>query len=153
MERAAGKAAGDDGFIPGQMERAPTPIPNATGGEAVTGDVLDRLSQLFPLASVSQVYATTELGACFSVKAVPCGATTFWIPASNAVIKSSCPSHTIAELLAMSARLDLCRPKSTLPFVKSIVSGEFTYFASFASSFSTRPLNAITSPRSLQIGK
>jgi acyl-CoA synthetase (AMP-forming)/AMP-acid ligase II len=38
------------------------------GGEAVTSDVLQRLTTLFPQACISQVYATTELGACFSVK-------------------------------------------------------------------------------------
>ena len=58
----------------------------------------------------------------------------------------------MACFAAMSARFDLFRPKSTFPFVKSGVSGEFTYFAGLCSAKSTRPLNAITSPVSLQIG-
>lgn len=38
------------------------------GGEASTPEVLERLRRLFPEASISQVYATTELGSCFSVR-------------------------------------------------------------------------------------
>lgn len=37
------------------------------GGEAITQDVLERLKICFPIARVSQVFATTELGSCFSV--------------------------------------------------------------------------------------
>lgn len=37
------------------------------GGEATDISILQRLQQLFPNASISQVYATTELGSCFSV--------------------------------------------------------------------------------------
>jgi len=36
------------------------------GGEAATSDLLEKLRSLFPDASISQVYATTELGSCFS---------------------------------------------------------------------------------------
>ena len=43
------------------------------GGEASTQDLLDRLRTLFPGAIVSQVYATTELGSCFSVTDGRCG--------------------------------------------------------------------------------
>jgi acyl-CoA synthetase (AMP-forming)/AMP-acid ligase II len=38
------------------------------GGEAATRDVLDQLKRLFPDASISHVYATTEVGSCFSVR-------------------------------------------------------------------------------------
>lgn len=38
------------------------------GGEAVTGDLLDRLGVIFPNARVSQIYATTELGVVFTVR-------------------------------------------------------------------------------------
>ncbi len=38
------------------------------GGEAATRDVLDQLRGLFPDASISHVYATTEVGSCFSVR-------------------------------------------------------------------------------------
>ena len=38
------------------------------GGEICTLDILEKLKRLFPSASISQVYATTELGSCFSVK-------------------------------------------------------------------------------------
>ena len=38
------------------------------GGEASTADILQRLRTLFPAATIAQVYATTELGSCFSVK-------------------------------------------------------------------------------------
>jgi len=38
------------------------------GGEAATEDILARLRTIFPLASITHVYATTELGSCFSVK-------------------------------------------------------------------------------------
>ena len=112
-----------------------------------------------PAASASKQSTTSPSGrkrrrirACFSVNAVPCGAITFCTPASNAVIRSSCPSITTADRRSMIARFDLCRPNSTAPFVKSIVSGEFTYFAALASASNTRPLKAITSPLSLQIG-
>lgn len=37
------------------------------GGEPVTPDILDKLRRLFPQAAITQVYATTELGSCFSV--------------------------------------------------------------------------------------
>lgn len=37
------------------------------GGEAASQDLLDRLHQTFPAARVTHVYATTELGRCFSV--------------------------------------------------------------------------------------
>lgn len=37
------------------------------GGEASTDDLLARLRNVFPEAVISQVYATTELGSCFSV--------------------------------------------------------------------------------------
>lgn len=43
------------------------------GGEASTQDLLNRLRTLFPGAIVSQVYATTELGSCFSVTDGRCG--------------------------------------------------------------------------------
>lgn len=38
------------------------------GGEAATGEILQRLRDLFPAASIAHVYATTEHGSCFSVK-------------------------------------------------------------------------------------
>jgi acyl-CoA synthetase (AMP-forming)/AMP-acid ligase II len=38
------------------------------GGEAATPDILYRLRRLFPGAVLTQVYATTEIGSCFSVK-------------------------------------------------------------------------------------
>ncbi len=38
------------------------------GGEAVTGDILQRLETLFPEATITHVYATTEIGSCFSVR-------------------------------------------------------------------------------------
>lgn len=38
------------------------------GGEATTSDILEHLHDLFPDATITQVYATTELGSCFSVK-------------------------------------------------------------------------------------
>ena len=38
------------------------------GGEASTPELLERLISKFPTASIKQVYATTELGTCFSVK-------------------------------------------------------------------------------------
>lgn len=38
------------------------------GGEASTMDILAKLRDMFPDAAISHVYATTELGACFSVK-------------------------------------------------------------------------------------
>ncbi len=38
------------------------------GGEAVTDDVLERIRALFPEVPVSQIYATTELGVCFTVR-------------------------------------------------------------------------------------
>jgi len=37
------------------------------GGEAVDQTILDRIMQLFPAARVVHIYATTELGRCFSV--------------------------------------------------------------------------------------
>ena len=37
------------------------------GGEAVDQEILDRLRQAFPQARVVHIYATTELGRCFSV--------------------------------------------------------------------------------------
>lgn len=37
------------------------------GGEAVTEDILQRLKTLFPDATITHVYATTEIGSCFSV--------------------------------------------------------------------------------------
>lgn len=37
------------------------------GGEPATADLLDRLREQFPTALISQVYATTELGSCFSI--------------------------------------------------------------------------------------
>jgi acyl-CoA synthetase (AMP-forming)/AMP-acid ligase II len=46
-----------------------TPIRRITlGGEATTSDILEHLHGLFPDATITQVYATTELGSCFSVK-------------------------------------------------------------------------------------
>lgn len=48
---------------------AALPIRRITlGGEATTKGLLDRLQQFFPDASISQIFGTTELGACFSVK-------------------------------------------------------------------------------------
>ena len=48
---------------------ATLPIRRITlGGEATTGEILNRLHSLFPDATITQVYATTELGSCFSVK-------------------------------------------------------------------------------------
>jgi acyl-CoA synthetase (AMP-forming)/AMP-acid ligase II len=38
------------------------------GGEAVTDDLLERIHHLFPEVSVSQMYVTTELGVCFTVR-------------------------------------------------------------------------------------
>ncbi|MGA8270300.1 MAG: class I adenylate-forming enzyme family protein [Candidatus Sulfotelmatobacter sp.] len=38
------------------------------GGEASTADLLERLKSKFPSAAIAQIYATTELGTCFSVK-------------------------------------------------------------------------------------
>lgn len=38
------------------------------GGEVVTEDILTKLKVLFPEAAITQVYATTELGSCFSVR-------------------------------------------------------------------------------------
>jgi len=38
------------------------------GGEPSTPDLLQNLKSKFPAASLTQVYATTELGTCFSVK-------------------------------------------------------------------------------------
>jgi acyl-coenzyme A synthetase/AMP-(fatty) acid ligase len=38
------------------------------GGEASTPELLERLISTFPAASLTQVYATTELGTCFAVK-------------------------------------------------------------------------------------
>lgn len=38
------------------------------GGEPSTADLLENLKSKFPTASITQVYATTELGTCFSVK-------------------------------------------------------------------------------------
>ena len=38
------------------------------GGEPATQDILDRLAVTFPNATISHVYATTELGSCFSVR-------------------------------------------------------------------------------------
>lgn len=38
------------------------------GGEATDINILQKLQQLFPNASISQVYAMTELGSCFSVR-------------------------------------------------------------------------------------
>lgn len=38
------------------------------GGEASTPELLARLKRVFTGAAITQVYATTELGACFSVK-------------------------------------------------------------------------------------
>ena len=86
------------------------------------------------------------------MNAVPWGAMTFLTPASNAVIRSICPSQTMAESSSISSRLVRCRPKSTLPLVNNGVSGELTYFAPWASPLSTRPLKAITFPASSQIG-
>lgn len=43
------------------------------GGETCTEDLLDGLRQAFPQATISQVYATTELGPCFSVSDGRCG--------------------------------------------------------------------------------
>lgn len=37
------------------------------GGELVTAEILRRLRELFPEARVTQVFATTEVGSCFSV--------------------------------------------------------------------------------------
>lgn len=54
-----------------------SPLPDVRqvtlGGEASTQDLLDRLRTRFPGAIVSQVYATTELGSCFSVTDGRCG--------------------------------------------------------------------------------
>jgi acyl-CoA synthetase (AMP-forming)/AMP-acid ligase II len=53
----------------GEQEAADLAVRQITvGGEAVSSDVIERLDRAFPKANVSQVYATTELGACFSVK-------------------------------------------------------------------------------------
>lgn len=50
-------------------ESADLPVRQITiGGEAVTSDVLEGLRQRLPQARISQVYATTELGSCFSVR-------------------------------------------------------------------------------------
>ncbi|MCC6133301.1 MAG: long-chain fatty acid--CoA ligase [Acidobacteria bacterium] len=38
------------------------------GGEPVGADVLARLAEWFPQARISQVFATTEVGSCFSVR-------------------------------------------------------------------------------------
>ncbi len=38
------------------------------GGEASTPELLEKLRGIFPKAVITQVYATTELGSCFSVK-------------------------------------------------------------------------------------
>src|SRR5205085_2508546 len=57
------------------------------------------------------------------------------------------------QFASISARLVLCSPKSTRPFWNKGVSGEFRYFAACGSASSNRPLKAITSPTSLQIGK
>jgi acyl-CoA synthetase (AMP-forming)/AMP-acid ligase II len=38
------------------------------GGEAVPQDLLDALHRTFPAARISQVFATTEAGSCFSVR-------------------------------------------------------------------------------------
>lgn len=38
------------------------------GGEVVTEEILTKLKALFPGVAITHVYATTELGACFSVK-------------------------------------------------------------------------------------
>ncbi|MGH9719079.1 MAG: class I adenylate-forming enzyme family protein [Bryobacteraceae bacterium] len=37
------------------------------GGEAADGPLLDALARAFPAAAITQVYATTEFGSCFSV--------------------------------------------------------------------------------------
>src|SRR5206468_10980210 len=65
-------------------------------------------STLFPYTTLfrsesASKQSTTSLTKRFkmrvwlSVNAVPCGATTFVIPASNKLIKSSCPSQTTAQ--------------------------------------------------------
>jgi acyl-CoA synthetase (AMP-forming)/AMP-acid ligase II len=38
------------------------------GGESVTGDLLKKLLTFFPDTPISQIYATTELGVCFTVR-------------------------------------------------------------------------------------
>ena len=38
------------------------------GGEPSTGELLAKLRSLFPRATIRQIYATTELGSCFSVQ-------------------------------------------------------------------------------------
>ncbi|MFW5941326.1 MAG: class I adenylate-forming enzyme family protein [Chloroflexota bacterium] len=57
----AGHLARDTNQIP--------PLKQITlGGEVCTAGVLARLKQLFPTASITQIYATTELGSCFAVR-------------------------------------------------------------------------------------
>lgn len=38
------------------------------GGEAVSQELLDRLSAVFPKVPITQIYASTEMGACFYVR-------------------------------------------------------------------------------------
>ena len=54
-------------FAPHEVLRR-APLQQITlGGEAIDQQVLDGLAQLFPTARIVHIYATTELGRCFSV--------------------------------------------------------------------------------------
>ncbi len=90
--------------------------------------------------------------ACWSVKAVPCGATIFCTPFVKHAIRSNWPSQMMAKPASRIARLDLSRPKKILLLVKIGVSGELTYFAVFSSPDKMRPLKPMTRPCSSQIG-
>ena len=58
----------------GPDQAAALPIRQITlGGEAVPQDLLETLHRMFPAARISQVFATTEVGSCFSVRDLAAG--------------------------------------------------------------------------------
>jgi acyl-CoA synthetase (AMP-forming)/AMP-acid ligase II len=54
-------------FAPMETLQRLDPVQVTLGGEVVPQEVLDKLKECFPRARVVHIYATTELGRCFSV--------------------------------------------------------------------------------------
>lgn len=66
------------------------PVQITLGGEAVDQPLLDRLTARFPGARVGHIYASTELGACFSVHDGRAGFPAAWLDDTTRAIGLTC---------------------------------------------------------------
>lgn len=86
---------------PADALQALTPVQITLGGEAVDQALLDRLAARFPQARVGHIYASTELGACFSVHDGRAGFPAQWLDDPTRTVGLTCRD---GELFVRSSR-------------------------------------------------